>query len=304
MRKTKVLLTPDRDLPMLVFLWKWKIASTRILHARFYSGCNLHRTYNRLRQIEQAGYIEVTYHTNTKGLLWSLTANGFHIVEKHLPRLDSKGFKSEYLHHDLICASFHLGEWLCHQPKNVVLFSEQQLRTYSPSEYPAWVPQSKAHRPDGYTMIQTADYQRVVSIEVELSRKSIRDYRAIGLFYAQHKSVNRVLWLVNSKSYADKLASHLRKSDPHRAPIHNFVLFSDFRKFCWQAHIIVGPDYECTIRDFFNKDVPREHHVNNTLTLTPLLFFDTRKSQGRLTTSPSKENYDSAIDPLIGDLAK
>ena len=52
----KVYLTP-RDRKILVFLWRWKFASTMGLHARYFRKTRPMAAYNRLRKLERSGYL-------------------------------------------------------------------------------------------------------------------------------------------------------------------------------------------------------------------------------------------------------
>lgn len=277
MRKQKVVLSCGRDMPMLMFLWRWKLATTRSLHARFFRNCGLYRAYARLWQIARAGYLTTTPIERTGGSAWSLTKQGFLAIREELPSLREEGFASECSHHDLVCAALHLGDWLCEQPDNVSLFSEQQLRRYESEMCPKWVPLSTAHRPDGYTLVKDQAGDRIVALEVELNRKTAAAYRAAGIFYSHERSIDRVLWLIGRESHADDLESHLSAYDSRRPSIHNFVSLDRFRESGWSTAVVRGPERGATIRTLFDARAPRTKPEQSPNTCSALLFLDTRK---------------------------
>lgn len=278
MVKRRAVLSPERDLPLLTFLWRWKVATTKALHARFFPECVQFRAYARLLQLSDAGYLTAIQLGHQKGVVWSLTRKGFLVVREQLPALAAEGFASEHMRHDLLCAAFHLGDWLCAQPVNVSLFSEQQLRTYDPEMYPAWVPASGGHRADGYSFVQGQSGDRVIGIEVELSRKKVSLYKSAGIFYSHQREVDRVLWLVEGATYLASLESHLATYDLDRSSIHNFVSLGQFQRQGWQSRIARGPEQGLTIHEFLHDGDPRKMPEKSQKPFSGLHFLDTRKS--------------------------
>jgi hypothetical protein len=244
-----------RDLPILAFLWKWKIATSAALYVRFFPNSAPITAYKRLRSLQRLGFLERVTDERGEASVWTLTKAGFEVVREYLPALREEGFRSENVRHDLIAQAAHLGNWLVKEPPGVVLFSEQQLRRYEPGAYPDWVPTSTKRKPDGYWRINAKDgdkLARVIALEVELSRKKEDEIRGIGYFYADEFRIDRVLWVVLSEPMAHRLAGIFDGLDVQRRGFHNFVLLSDFRALGWGAPIILGPENGKTIEIFID----------------------------------------------------
>lgn len=169
-----------QDNSLLDFLWRWQLASTSVLSARFYPERSPRQAYERLRKLERGGLIQCYIVFNGRGYAWGITKRAFTDMVHHLPALQSEGFLSEDKEHDLLVSAIHLGDWLWEQPQGSEVFSEQQLRTYHPEVYPAWIPQSQSHRPDGYWYTgHTAD-GRTIALEVEFFSGSKRNGLSSG----------------------------------------------------------------------------------------------------------------------------
>jgi len=246
-----------RDLPILAFLWKWKIATTSALCARFYRKWLPHSGYKRLRRLQRLGFIEREVDDRAEFSVWTLTKVGFEIVREYLPALREEGFRSENIRHDLIAQAAHLGNFLLKEPPGVTLFSEQQIRRFEPDAYPEWVPTSNKRKPDGYwrfTGSTAGRAAKVVALEVELSRKKEDEIKGIGYFYADEFRIDRVLWVVLSDAMAARFSNIFNRLDVSRREIHNFVLLTDFRRLGWRAPIMLGPDQGKTIETFIQQN--------------------------------------------------
>jgi hypothetical protein len=281
MIKRRVVLSLDRDLRLLLFLWRWKLATTKALHARFFARSTLRWAYKRLWKIASAGYITSVPVELANGTAWTLTKQGFLAVRDQLPVLREDGFKSESLYHDMVCAAFHLGDWVAGQPTSVSVFPEQQLRRYELESYPSWIPKTTAHRPDGYTMVANGHDNRVFAIEVEISPKPIAVYQSLSSFYANHRNIDRVMWLVNRASFAEHLHSHLAAYDSQGAQLHNFIALGQFLKMGWSSPVVLGPDLGLTIREVYGGKKDGRTLAESRDTSAALLFLDARKSYVR-----------------------
>ncbi len=196
----------DREIKILIFLWKWKLVSNAALSSpRFFPHTGAARAYNRLQAMRKANLIEMRCDAKCQNFAWCLTAKGFRAIREFLPALHEEGFRSEHFEHDLLVSAVHLGEWLVAKPHHVKLFTEQELRRVAYADYPSWVPQSPLHRPDGYFGFLGDDAIIPVALEVELNRKSARAYTNVSLIYQDLATIFRVLWLVPSLTTATRI---------------------------------------------------------------------------------------------------
>lgn len=276
MRKN-VVLSNTREVPLLHFLWKWKITTTAALIRKFFPACQGKTAYNRLLTLRHAGLIQVRSDGLGQKFACTLDQRGFEAIRENLPQLKEEGYKSEAIGHDLLVTAFHLGNWLCEVPEGVSLFSEQQLRRYHPEFYPAWVPQSEVHRPDGYTRIPAGDKFSTFAIEVELNHKRDANYLKIGDFYNHFRTISKVLWLVPRESMALGLEEKLRAATRRPTSPHNFTLLEDFKLLGWESRIVVGPDQSKTLSNLLLGTVPAPGPILDGSNLTQSLL-DLRKS--------------------------
>jgi hypothetical protein len=238
-KRFRAQLTSERDIAMMVFLWKWKVASPLLLMKKFFPNASGHTAYKRLWTLHRGGFIDtVVDRTGTK-FLWTLSKLGAQVAKEHF-RVASveDGFKSESPGHDLLVMALQLGDLALSPDKKIVTFSEQQLRRYEPSDYPQFVPRKTIHRPDGYTYL--ANSSQTIATEVELHVKSKSAYIQTEYMYAT-TNVNQVLWLVPTQSAARSITSHL--SQNHNGPSeskHSFILLQEFMTKGWGAKILSG----------------------------------------------------------------
>lgn len=262
MKKPKAL-SIERDLPLLRWLWRWKISTTAAIDFKFFSHCNSSLiAYNRLRILEKNKFIEIRYNEQGLSPVWVLADKGFKAIRESLPTLKQEGFKSENINHDIVVTSAHLGRWVQRVPKHVDLFSEQQLRRYNIDEYPTWIPKTDLHRPDGYWRIQKDIKHEVIALEVERSRKSNTEYKAVGRFYNQVQQIDKVLWIVGATSFGNHLQRIFSEPLVPFRSIHNFILEDDFRKLGWLAKIKIGPDTEKTFAELLGEQISFPSHLS------------------------------------------
>ena len=276
----RLALSEDCDIRLLKFLWRWKFSTTAALAQKFFWAKPIGTAYNHLRRLEKAGFIACRCDEWGQNFYWMLTRRGLLVIQRELPPLREVGFKSEHIAHDALVNAVHLGDWLLETPPNVKLFSEQQLRRLSFEEYPAWVPKSPDHRPDGYWGLPLKQSTRPIAIEVELHQKEKSIYEDLAKFYEDEEAILSVIWLVPSMKHADRLQSVIRKSVSKRADIHNFLLLPEFQSHCWESVIYLGPERNQTLAgylDAFHKTTYKKPVKSlSKLTRHPLL--ETRKS--------------------------
>lgn len=259
-------LSLDRDAEILMFLWKWKVATTAMLGMRFYGNDKSTGIYQRLRRLDKAGYIQPRSGSRGQHYVWTLTGRGFHTIEGRLPKLLENGYKSENIGHDLLVSSVHLGDWITSVPHGFGVFTEQEMRRLPQESYPEWVPKTIRHRPDGYWLVPGVNKPRVFALEVELSRKTDRDYLAVAEFYHSWKRIYRVLWVVERPQDASRLASKMKLVTGADSDYHDFVLVDQLVEQGWNAKVIRGKDANMSVADlFYDKAITRPSPVMGKL---------------------------------------
>lgn len=234
------LIIGERDKRVLYLLWQFKLATTAIIAARVFQKTSHEGAYIRLRRLASAGYIKSLYPQSGRHHFWCLTDMGYELISKGLPALVQDGYLSENLRHDFLVAVAHLGGWLQGEPENVRLFTEQELRRIDPTQFPKAIPKSKAHRPDGYWIVNLGTNQTLLALEVELSQKSLDIYASVGQFYHEIALVEQVFWIVMTIGQGKSMLNQFRKVVFEGADVHSFILLSDFLKSNWQTKIAIG----------------------------------------------------------------
>jgi len=251
MKRKKTRLNVDRDLQLLLFLWRWKLSTTAALAVKFFPALLAHGAYKRLMELQHAGFIQAVPVYSQSGYAWSLTNKGFHTIRHLLCELKEVGYRSEFVDHDFLVSAVHLGNWFLKKPAGAEFLSEQEIRRYSPEFYPYWTPKEedheKYHRPDGYWLLPTDGGKVVVALEVELNRKTNERYEKMAEFYGIEEKIYRVLWVVTTESQGQSIQDKISQANPRRANIHNFVTLKDFLSHGWGAPIQLGPDTGKTI---------------------------------------------------------
>ena len=243
-RNTK--LTPERDIPILLFLWKWKLSTTAALYLKFFGACTPKRAYNRLSELKRGGFVEAKSLENRDKTAWVLTKKGFLAIREELAPLREQGFASEHMAHDLVVSAVHQGDWFYRIPENREILTEQEVRRLSFDEFPAWAPRTDLHRPDGYWHIRDGENSITVALEVELNQKKLSNYSRATEFYSYYKNINCVLWVVPSVGKAQSILREMTRNSTESSN-HDFVLLSDFYRHGWQSTMVVGPNTGKTI---------------------------------------------------------
>lgn len=282
--KHKAILSEKRDLPLLLFLWKWKVATTAALTRKFFGECLPSTAYRRLWVLQKMDFIRTRIDNRQQKFVWMLTSKGYSAIRDLLPALNEEGFRSESIGHDLLVSAIHLGEWFIEKPNQVELFTEQELRRYHFDYYPSWIPRTNHHRPDGYWHLPFQGEMGTIALEVELTQKRHVDYELIGDFYADHAGISRVLWLVPYRSLAVLIHNKILESIKDKPFIHNFVTFKEFQNHGWQSLIEFGPEKTKSIATLLGSSQENDISTSSKHVLTKLIL-DTHKSPHRSTTS-------------------
>ena len=210
------------------------------LARKFFFDAEPFTAYKRLLILEKSGFIGSYPVKGRFNEAWILRDKGFKYIQPHLGDLRSEGYKSANYPHDFLSSAFHLGEWLVNQPENSQTYSEQQLRCYSEDLWPAWVPRSTMHRPDGYSVLQSKEKRLVVAFETELNLKTKHRYEKVATFYDSQTCIDLVLWLIDSRGTMNSIKKNFEKFLMRDLSKHQFILLSDFIKIGWMANIVEG----------------------------------------------------------------
>jgi hypothetical protein len=253
MKKGQLCLSAS-NVELLMFLWKWKMATTQILWSKFFKERVLRTPYSRLTQLRRSGFIKVQPDREGRGAAWTLTRKGFDIVRDRMPRLRAEVFQTENFFHDVMVQSFHLGDWWNKLPEDVSLFTEQELRCHELDQFPDWVPRSSSHRPDGYWHFDGPNTQTTIALEIELSRKNLAEYGFVGDFYEIHSGVDKIIWVVDTRSVGEAIQ---RKIETHtlKKTKHNFLLLDQYLQQGWKAKFFSGPDQGISVQELFGRFV-------------------------------------------------
>jgi len=254
----KVKLNFKRDLDLMFFLWKWKMAPSIVLFHHFFKEAGFRTGYNRLMRLEKGGFIKSVTIDRNHGWIWSLADKGFRCIRERLPKLEEVGYKSENIAHDLLVNSVHSGEWYKNPPEGCSWITEQELRRLSLGELPIWVPKSDLHRPDGYWLAPYKDGYRTLALEVELNFKDDLKYGSVGRFYENSEEVSAILWVVKTKPMGTKIHKALKDGIMGSHFCHSFVSLSDFLKSGWQAKIFLGQNAGFTMSQMIHSG--SSHH--------------------------------------------
>lgn len=230
----------DRDLEVLKFLWKWKAASTAALTKSFFPGIRPFTAYERLLQLEKKRYIQHISFRYRGGGAWVLAPQGYKFLGPYLLDMKAKGYRSENILHDYFATTFHIGEWLTHQPPTGFLCSEQELRRLEPDLLPAWVPKSEKHRPDGYTAHDSGKGAHLYAFECELSLKSKARYEQTLSFYDEEETIAAVFWLAGSPAIQSVIQRCIREQNILRPHLHHFLQLGDFKRAGWMVPLEGG----------------------------------------------------------------
>lgn len=280
------LILSDKDIEIFKFLWKWKLGTTKLVQLRFYGDSNGQGAYFRLWRLAKAGFVTAKSDENRRHSYWILTDKGFGVLKHELDSLVQIGYKSENYRHDFLTTVIHLGCWITSQPKNVTLFSEQELRRVDPKCLPSWLPNTSIHRPDGYWHIQDSTGEQLIALEVELSKKPTEEYERLAHFYKQESRITQVIWVVKKPtdlaSIHKAISTHLT-ADKY---IHSYLLLSDVLNNHWQAIIHNGKHQGKSLTESIAK-LPQ----NPCKTFCGADFFNTQKF---LINSASKQNLESS----------
>jgi hypothetical protein len=269
----------DRDFAVLNFLWQWKLASTQAIAKKFYSDVQPMNAQLRLRQLAEVGFVD-RIKISKRHSAWCLGKKGYGYIRDYMSEDIHHGYRADYPRHDFITSAFHLGEWLTKMPPQAEVYSEQELRCNIDEFWPAWVPQSNVHRPDGYSRYMKDEKQILAAFENELTLKSKSRYEDTVHFYESESSIDFVFWIVTSANMIGSIGRIFAKYGALQFAKHNFILLPDFLRLGWNAVIQEGCDKGKMLSDvipYSNITSAKQwHHARDVDSL-----LDTRRTPGQ-----------------------
>jgi hypothetical protein len=266
MRQKELLRPTLKEYHIMKYLWRWKVATTAAITARFYPDYHWDTvtTYWKLWRLKKRGLVTIVQTNLAREYVWALTTAGFKVLLPDMPSLKEKGFASENVTHDLMVQAAHIGDYLPRgSAPQVGFFTEQELRRVELSNYPEWVPETLIHRPDGYWNVPDGNARKVIALEVELSSKTIDDYGRVADFYNNTHTIDEVLWIVQSRAIAEKIQKGAKSGVFSFRDIHQYVSAEDFKNHGWQASIFLGKLRGRKISEFLDRT------SSNKATTTP-----------------------------------
>ena len=265
MKKRTALRLSQSDFKFLLFLWKWKVATTEILFQEFSktSGSDEWGIYQRLLRLEHHKMImRMNILQPRPGFVWSIADKGFRLIKESLAELSEEGFKSENPVHDLHVTVCHLGPFI--KNKNVTLYTEQEIRRINHSAHPRFFPDRLKHRPDGIIAVRNKDSFHATALEVELTVKAKRRYQETFELYGLASGLASVLWIVKNESVFYVMWRELKNVDQHARAPHQFVALDDYLRLSLNAEIFAG-----TMRGQKVQNLYFPHCPYNKATLEP-----------------------------------
>lgn len=197
-----------------------------------------------------------------------------------LPDLKQVGYKSEAVGHDLLSMAAMLGEWIHQTPDDVGFFTEQQLRCYDPNSYPLWVPQTEAHRSDGYWKLSKANPNTSLALEVERTQKALSKYELVADFYEEYPFVSDVIWITPMPKSKSSIAYRIQEYLGIQNTKHSFISLEDFVNLGWQSTFQIGRLSGKTLSQYLVTLSSQSHHSCDSR-----LLLETRKKPFKFDSS-------------------
>ncbi len=289
----------QRDLRIILFLWKFRVATTAMLHQKFFSDTTSRNAYNTLLKLRGHSYIATRTDEYGKDPLWSIDRKGLELIKEYIPETKSNNLKLKNKEKDLLCSGILQGEFLKEIPEEVELITEQMLTVYQNGLLPKYIPDMTEHTPKGYWCFKNENKNRLVSLEIEVTRMSKLHYLDSSYFYKDFSENSRVFWVVKDSTQVKDILFLMYEACP-KYKVHNFVLLKDIYKNGWHAEIIGGMDKNKILRDVLLQN------SLSTAGLTLVKCFQDYMLDRRLTyrnhsQSPSRQktNFADSMDILL-----
>jgi hypothetical protein len=233
----RVFLLSERDVQILNFIWKWKLATTSTIHHAIIRPGSAYSAYKALERLADHGYVKSFVCEEHRFTAWQLTEKGFSAIKNSLGELSEEGYLSANPNHDLHSLAFQLGEWSWYKFPIALHFTEQELRRRPADLYPSWVPNAVGHRADGYSRIEGKNRTWVYAFEVEFAQKAVGRYESVIRYYRSQRHVDRVFWLIADPEIKSKINLAKANMKDEQDTYHVFVDVNDYQKNGWDAMV-------------------------------------------------------------------
>jgi hypothetical protein len=228
----------ERDIRIFKLLWKWRVLSTKAIWAALFPENVIRTVYNRLARLRAGNWLTFYGNFGEREAIggWGVTRRALHILKDEFPitywgLLDEPGQSA-------LVSAFHLGEWLRDCPPGVSRFSEHELNSYEPSQYPDWVPRLE-FLPRGYWSIATQEGRVTVALEFPTKLDGKTRGRLLWT-YRQVHAISYVIWVAHQNTTAlVGIYNELMSASSCRK--HHLICFEGFKSKGWQAPLLAGP---------------------------------------------------------------
>ncbi len=278
----------SRDIEVMVFLWRHRIATFRALKEFFFSEMTSQNAYYQLRRLRQGEFVNSEPLEGTKKNVWTIAHRGFtYITVNQLLEIKTKWYRPQSRFHDLLVASALLGGWAKECPDGVGIVTEQEWRFTEIQSIPDELKDIGMHIPDGVWFFSQGKELKAVSLEVETSAKTDDRYDRLCAFYASHYFFEAIVWIIKDKALGLRIQAAAWKYGKPRDGLHRFILQRDFEKLGWNTSFSNESLANVTLGEFLN----RRAGVELIKALHPRITHDSPSNHLRL--------EQTKIDPLL-----
>lgn len=261
MKPSKSPILSNKDVRLLVFLWRFRLATFRTIHQLIYPSPNPRATHDRLKKLKNGGFIQMTLIPGTIHKVFCLEKKGFQYLESNvLPELRTKQFKPQSFYHDLLSSAVLLGNMTSSLQIPIRHLTEQEIKSVEIPLLTEHFPNGLSHHPDGIWIVSFDSERKAIALEVELTAKSSRMYEEYSSFYAGDNFFRHVLWVVRSIEHGNQILKASRLHGIPREGLHLFVLQKDFENMGWMSPIRNSHFKGYTMADVFSKVATQNDH--------------------------------------------
>ena len=245
-RYPRRIFTQQRDIDILNFIFKWRIASTDTIYRVFFPNAEHPKAaYDRLMVLERSGLVHKVKE-GYQNKVWSLTIKGLEIApqQKYAETLLKKSIKSSSIEHDLLIQATMLGSSIEDKGKYFQCFSENLLFSLDIDLLKEATQLRLEHRPDGLWIIpsETQNAYGLFLLEVELNLKSKERYKTLASQLSLERNCNGLIWIVRHPSNARKIQNDLSSSSAsEKLMAQHFFLVDEIKEQGWKSLSIQGP---------------------------------------------------------------
>ena len=188
----------EGDLAIFKFLWKWKVADSRVLCEPILKHEKPEVFNQRLRKLERNKLIRSKYDMMTSFNLWTPSDFGLHVIRESLGDIRDHGFLSA-------------------SPNNDRLVSRKG-----------------DHRHDGYVRLKNARENRIFALGVQLHAGAADWYRSIIDRYPARFNIQQALCLADSPFTVDQVRRGKKPTQEKSVRYHAFVDLAEHQDNGWE----------------------------------------------------------------------